>query len=153
MAQGTGDTRSAAPSLLDLQRDLQSVALDIKHTLTAAISDLKTDLQAMGNRLKDVEEDTHLQAAAIRQVQKTYDMHLPHMFELHRHVEDLDNRGRRHNIRVRGLPEGIDQASMPLAVCAIFNDLLERPADAPIEMERIHRALRPPPRDSEPPEI
>lgn len=142
---------SAIPSLLDLQRDLQRVALDIKHTLTTAISDLKTDIQSMHNRLSEVEESSQMQAAAIRQVQKAHDLHLPHIFDLHRQVEDLDNRGRRHNIRVRGVPEGIDPSALTQTVCTIFNELLERPADTPIDMERIHRALRPPPRDTEPP--
>lgn len=145
------DPGAPLPSLLDLQRDLQRVAQDIKHTMMSAISDLKADIHSMNDRIATVEENTRTQATAIRQVQKTYDARLPHLFELHRQVEDLDNRGRRHNVRVRGVPEGIDQAALQHTVCSIFNDLLGRPADSPVEMERIHRALRPPPRDNEPP--
>lgn len=139
------------PSLLDLQHDLQKVALDIRHTITEAISDLKADIHTMSHRITDVEQASQTHAAAIRQVQKSHDSQLTHMFELHRQVEDLDNRGRRHNVRVRGVPEGIDTPTLPQAICSIFNNLLDRPVDTPIEMERLHRALRPPPRDSEPP--
>lgn len=74
-----------------------------------------------------------------------------HTFDLHRQVEDLDNRGRRHNVRVRGVPEGIDTPALLQAICSIFNNLLDCLVDTPIVMERLHLALRPPPRDSEPP--
>lgn len=139
------------PSLLYLQRDLQNIALYIKHTLMAAISDLKTDIQNTNHPLTEMEETSQLQAVAIRQVQKTHDLQLPHMFNLHSQVEDLDNRGHRHNIRLRGVPEGVEATELQQTVCSIFNNLLDRPADSPIEMEHINHALRPPPHDSEPP--
>lgn len=84
-------------------------------------------------------------------MQRTYDTQLPHLLDLHCHVEDLDNFGHRHNIRLRGIPEVIESAAVPQAICSIFNDLLGCPADSSIEMERAHRALRSQPRDSEPP--
>lgn len=135
-------------SLLDPQKDLQRVALYIKHTLTSAITDLKSDIQNMAHRIVEVEQTSH--AEAIRQVQRAYDSQLPHMFELHRQVEDLDNRGCRHNISVRGVPESIETPALPQAICSIFNHLLGRPADSPIKMERLHRALRPSARNHEP---
>lgn len=73
------------------------------------------------------------------------------MFELHHEVEDLHNKGHRHNVRVRGVPEGIEAPALLQAICSIFNNLLDHPADSPIEWERLNCALRPPPCDSEPP--
>lgn len=78
-------------------------------------------------------------------------MHLSHIIEIHRHLEDLDNRGRRHNIRIRGVPELADQNPIEQTAAAIFNDLLDRPPDSPIDFERAHRALRPRGRDTDPP--
>lgn len=150
-----GDTRSHRFSPAVNLSDLQKVASDITHnitgTLKAAILDLKMDIQAVAARISDVEQTTQLHTAAIRQVQHTYDAQLSYLYDLHRQVEDLDNRGRRHNVRVRGVPEGMEAGSLPQVICAIFNDLLDRLPDSPIEMERLHRALRPPPRDNEPP--
>lgn len=135
------------PSLLDLEK----FAADIKSTVMGAIADLRSDFQTVTRRISDVEETTQHHAAAIRQVQGTYDAQLTHLLDLHRHIEDLDNRGRRHNIRVRGVPENNDPGLLQQTVSNIFNELIDRPADSPIEMERIHRALRPQPRDNEPP--
>lgn len=63
--------------------------------------------------------------------------------ELQRQIEDLDNQGRRHNLRIQGLPESIPSGQVEAAVVEVFNGLLERPPDSPISLERCHRALRP----------
>lgn len=82
-----GADRAHPPSLFDLEK----VASNIKHTFTAAIADLRSDIQGAIQRIGDVERTTQTHAAAIPQVQTTYDSQLPHMLDLHRHIEDLDN--------------------------------------------------------------
>lgn len=139
--------RAQPPSLFDLEK----LVSDIKNTVTAVTADLRTNIQAVAHRTGEVEQTTQTHAAAIRQVQSTYDSQLSHLLDLHRHVEDLNNRVRRHNIRVWGVPESTDPGTLQQTICTIFNDLIDRPADSPIEIERAHRALRPQPRDNEPP--
>lgn len=64
-------------------------------------------------------------------------------------VEDLDNRNRRQNIRVRGVPETVTDL-MP-TVSRIFHNLLpDKPLSA-FTCDRIHRALRPKPTPDKPP--
>lgn len=123
--------------------DLQLVALDIKTTLSAAISDLKADLRAAAARVEIVESVAMTHGAAIQQVQKVNDTQARHLIEIHRHMEDLENRGRRRNLQIRGILENIESPQLQPAVWAICNTLLGRPPDAPIDMERCHRALRP----------
>lgn len=75
------------------------------------------------------------------------------MRDLQHHVEDLDHRGRRHNLRVCGLPESVDTDQLSSAVMGIFNNLLDGPLTTPIEIERMHRALRHRVRENEPPRV
>lgn len=42
-------------------------------------------------------------------------------------LDDLENRNRRHNIRISGLPEAIPQTGLKSTATAIFNQYLERP--------------------------
>lgn len=63
-------------------------------------------------------------------------------------MEDLDNRGRRNNIRIRGVPEMVNAEQIRPALSSIFNGLLERPNESPIEFDR---ALRPRTPDNAPP--
>lgn len=52
------------------------------------------------------------------------------------HLEDLDNRGRRNNIRIRGLPEADSAENLP----GLFNQILGEP---PTHQIKLDRALRP----------
>lgn len=49
------------------------------------------------------------------------------------------------------MPESIEGDQISLVVISLFNGLLNRPLQSTIEMERIHRALRPKGRDTDPP--
>lgn len=115
------------PSLLDLQK----VASDIKSTLTAEITDLKVDIQAVTTRIDNVEHMAQLHS----------DAQLSHFLDIQRHIEDLDNRGRRHNIRVRGIPESVESEAIQPVLSTIFKDLLNRPHDSPTEMEGTHSCV------------
>lgn len=74
-----------------------------------------------------------------------------HFIEVNRHLEVLDNRGRRYNIRVRGILESVEMDQIMLALQRVFNSLLDRPEDKAIDFVRAHRALRAKGPDSQPP--
>lgn len=59
------------------------------------------------------------------------------IWESRRHLEDLDNRGRRNNFRIRGVPELGGVEDVPLILESIFNDLLANPASTKIKMDRM----------------
>ncbi|XP_077310065.1 alpha-2-macroglobulin-like protein 1 [Lithobates pipiens] len=92
--------------------NLRSVATDIKETLTAAltaaISDLRVDIQAISGRVQEVENVMATHSTVIRRSCQAIDTHTLQLRDLNRHIEDLDNHGRHHNLRIRGLPETID---------------------------------------------
>lgn len=98
-----------------------------------------------------VENVTEHQDTIIQSVTEEVDSHTRQLRDMQRHLEDLDNRGRRHNLRIRGLPESVEGDQISPAIISIFNSLLNRPAHTPVEMERAHRALRPKGRESDPP--
>lgn len=117
----TGERRS-----INLQ-DMQEIAADIKNTLSAVISDLRRDIQAINLRVEEVEHTAARHDASLCQVQQVTESHAIHLRELQQHLEDLDNRGRRHNLKVRGLPENIEPNRLTQTTLALFNDILERP--------------------------
>lgn len=88
----------------------------------------------MALRVEHVEAAAMTQGAAI-QVQKATSVHAQHLIDMHRHMEDLDNRGKRRKLRVRGIPEAVEGPQLQSVVWALFNTLLERPSGAPVEME------------------
>ncbi|CAH2301108.1 Hypothetical predicted protein [Pelobates cultripes] len=60
-------------------------------------------------------------------------------------MEDVDNRGRRNNLRVRGIPEGPDGTTEnPIQILTtFFNHILARPPETAIQFDKAHRAARP----------
>lgn len=145
------DIHCSQPPQFRSLADLQLVAKDIKNTLSAAISDHKTDLRAVASRLEHVETEAQTHAEAIQHVQRATGVHAQHLIYMNCHLEDLDNRGRRSNLRIRGIPGSIESIQLQPVVWAIFNTLLGRPPDTPVEMERCHGGLWPRGRDTDPP--
>lgn len=146
----SGETVNSSQPSLNIH-EFKIIAADIKDTLTAAIADLRLDIHALTDRVVDVEHVTAQHDLVLRKATRKIDSHTLQLREIQRHVEDLENRTRRHNLRLRGLPETIDSDNLSSEVSSLFNGLLGKPPQTPIAMERIHRALRPRGRDSDPP--
>lgn len=131
--------------------NLRAVFANIKDTLAAVILDLRRDIQAMHTRMEELEDTADQHSTDIQCLRQTSDSQDKQLRELHKHMEDLDNRSRRHNLRVRGIPETVEAGQLTQVTLSIFNDILGRPPEAPIEWERLHRALKPRARETAPP--
>lgn len=145
-----GDSDSLPQQHLSIQ-DLKTIAADIKDTLSAAISELRLDINELADRVHEVERVTAQQVIILRRTTRKVDTHTLQLRDLQRHMEDLDNRGRRHNFRIRGLPESVGADQISSSVTSLFNGLLNRQSQSVIKLKSIHRALRPKGRETDPP--
>ncbi|KAM9307750.1 interferon-induced very large GTPase 1-like [Gastrophryne carolinensis] len=84
------------------------------------------------------------QVAELEQQQNQSRRLLSDLFLAH---DDVENRNRRNNLRLRGVPESVETRDLSTAVISIFNELLDLPSANHIELDRVHRALGPRPRD------
>ncbi|XP_072266229.1 ceruloplasmin-like [Pyxicephalus adspersus] len=130
--------------------DLQTLPSDIKNTLTAALSDSKEDIRSIA-RLSNVEQAWANRESDVQEIRTITSHHSTQFIAIGRHIEDLDNRGRRKNIRIRGLPEAIEPDQLSMTLQSIFNYPLDQPPETSIELERVHRALCARRREGEPP--
>lgn len=119
---------------------MMKIAVDIKSTFWSAITELKADILSLCEKLEGVENAGVNRDKAITRLERVTDSHSAHLIEMNRQLENLDNRGRRHNIRVRGIPKSVEQGNIPSALQYIFNELLKHQTDTQIEFERAHRA-------------
>lgn len=132
--------------------DLRSVATHIKDTLAAAISELRLEVRSLHDRVARMETAVGDHDIVLQRTTRKVDDHMLQLREINRHLKDLDNRGRRHNLRVRGLPKSVEGDLVVQSVTGIFNSVLDRPPQTPISMNRIHCALRPRGRETDSPE-
>lgn len=69
--------------------------------------------------------------------------HIQTITELQRRLDDIENRGQRNNLHIRGLPELLEGDNLQAKVLQLFQQKLEKPDTFAIAIERVHRALKP----------
>lgn len=112
------------------------------HTYLQAMP-TKEDFRQLIEDVEMAEEEIQENKLAVHRTQLQGAEHRSLLRDMQRHIEDLDNRGRRNNIRVRVIPEPEGNEEMQTTLQSIFNNLLGEPPTKHIEMDRAHRALRP----------
>ncbi|KAM9308396.1 uncharacterized protein PAF06_012594 [Gastrophryne carolinensis] len=127
------------PTKADLEKLIERYEAAHKRDITVVRHEISvvesrvTVLEKVGNatdsRVRALEERCTKQEAII----KAY----------HLHLDDLENRSRRNNLRIRGIPESQNAEDARAIVTAIFNELLGRDPSTSIELDRAHRALGP----------
>lgn len=103
----TGHENSGTTLLPQLSiMDLKAVATDIKDTLSAAIAELRLDLRSLSERVTRKEQAVEDHDLVLQRSTTKIDDHTLQLREFNRQLEDLDNRGCRRNMRVRGIMRG-----------------------------------------------
>lgn len=54
-------------------------------------------------------------------------------------MDDLENRNRCNNIKLRGIPEATTGADLIAIVKGILNTYLDKPPESELELDRVHR--------------
>lgn len=108
-------------------RDIQEVRADL-HTLTDRVDSGEATISSLTHRIAALERSQESQAAT------AVDLQLP--------LEDLEDRSRSNNLRLRGLPEATGAEDLAATVTAIFQEILGASPPS-LELDRVHRALGP----------
>ncbi|XP_071985360.1 uncharacterized protein [Engystomops pustulosus] len=134
-------TRSFFDSMISRMEKMQRHCLDEVHRT----------MEQMGSRVGSLERQTASHETRLEQLEQrvTAQQHMIRSLTLEH--DDLENRGRRNNVRVRGLPEDEEGGDLGSIITTIFNGVLGDPPETPIELDRVHRALGPKPTDPDSP--
>ncbi|XP_073479740.1 protein HIDE1 [Aquarana catesbeiana] len=89
--------------------------------------------------LTTAQDDHEARITALESASATHIRRLRHQ---QLRIEDSENRSRRDNIRLQGLPEATSGAKLKPTVISILNKVLGREAATPIELDRVHRTHR-----------
>ncbi|CAH2294011.1 Hypothetical predicted protein [Pelobates cultripes] len=118
LSQISADLAAISASMLT-RKDKAEMVAELRSVIREEIEAVRSNLTALEHRVDDLEVDRM------------------------RQVEDLDNRARLNNIRVRGIPEteGDNPHGM---LTSLFSQLLGDKAQSDFGIERAHRALRAP---------
>lgn len=138
------------PTKADLSRTETNIRSDIRAIqeqvdgISSRVSVLETHQDATGPRFAAIEEAQGELRASFDQYRASQQIK---MLALQNHLDDLENRHRRNNVRIRGVPERVSGDSIKTTILAIFRTVLGGDPTRSIELDRVHRSLGPVPED------
>lgn len=104
---------------------------------------LSQEIAALGSRTDLLETKHDELALAYGELSREYDSLASAFVQMQSQIKELDNRNRRNNWRLRGIPES-ETELIPMVI-RLFKSLLPNCDSATFTCDRIHRALRPKP--------
>ncbi|CAH2299448.1 Hypothetical predicted protein [Pelobates cultripes] len=115
----------------------------IQDALHAKIAGIRTDVGAQADCIQTLEAAMETQAARNVTMEAALAKQGELLLTMRRSVEDLDNRGRRCNIQVKGVPETDGEENAEELLSGLFRAILQQEAPPCFKFDRAHRAMRP----------
>ncbi|OCT72246.1 hypothetical protein XELAEV_18035216mg [Xenopus laevis] len=137
----TASTRTdvrALLSALPTKDDLRAMAKTLRESQKADLAEIKAELRSIGEAYSKMDDRLGKAEQAHNHLVHRSNDHHRFIYLLRKHMEDLDNRGRRNNLRIRGIPDSVAAADLGDTVRAIFNSILGRDPSSPLELDRVH---------------
>ncbi|CAH2246996.1 Hypothetical predicted protein [Pelobates cultripes] len=141
MRQATADDLSVSEKRLAAM--LQDLRTSMKTDFQAAVSDMRKDIHEVGTRVNALEEKTdelcHMNDTIVEKIQRM-DADNKRLMEK---LADLEDRSRRNNIRVCGVPETVTQEELPAYLLRLFQAIQPNLEVADLRLDRAHRVPKP----------
>lgn len=137
----------ALPTRADLETlptraDIEALILRIEEAHNKAIQEVREDLHTVENRVTSGENRISTLEERMQAMEQSHQAHSLEAQEMQLHLEEMEDRSRRNNLRLRGIPEATGQEDLAATATAIFQSLLDNPPPH-LEIDRVHRTLGP----------
>ena len=129
--------------------NLHSEILSVRQKLKSSVEPLQRAVEAHEATLRDLEQAATDHSTQIDELEATVGMLTLQVKRLDHKCEGLEGRSRRNNIRVMGLPEGLEGPRATDFVAQLLRDMLK--LDKKPLLDRAHRTLRERPKEGTPP--
>uniref|UniRef100_A0A803J8S4 L1 transposable element RRM domain-containing protein n=1 Tax=Xenopus tropicalis TaxID=8364 RepID=A0A803J8S4_XENTR len=154
---GNAETQPVTAQILrgQLQQLRTDLTTTITQTVSAAVShamrEIQRDLTDLGERTDKLETYTDDIAQRIANLEEENTILRDELIQVKDSCEDLENRSRRQNLHIRGVPEEIGATELREYIQALCSTLCPGMAAELWRLDRAHRSLGPRPPISKPP--
>lgn len=131
---------------LPTKNDIEAMILRLEETHRRDIQEVRGEVSSLADRVSSGETAVSSLEERVSALEQARDLHRDTAISLQLHMEDVEDRSRRNNLRLRGIPETVSVEHLAEAVKNIFRTVLDE-ADTDIELDRVHRTLGPRPTD------
>uniref|UniRef100_A0A803JZM3 L1 transposable element RRM domain-containing protein n=1 Tax=Xenopus tropicalis TaxID=8364 RepID=A0A803JZM3_XENTR len=140
-----GEGSAAQPSGISPVDDLKNMIIDLKSTLQADIKQLANDIrkEIQGDRTAHMETKMAEYAAAHNDLADSHTQLESEMDKLKDKVADLEDRSRRNNLKLRGIPETITPPELEAYLKGLLETIMPEAPQTDLTIDRIHRIPKP----------
>ncbi|KAJ1102070.1 hypothetical protein NDU88_007128 [Pleurodeles waltl] len=132
-------TKGFLTSLFDsLRGDIQELRRDISQE----VRELRGEVSSLGEHVSQLEDNEIPRGEGVAGLQQEVVRLREQQDLLQMVVEDLENRSRRQNIRIRGAPVGAEKEDIGAYVVDLFRSLLGPEETQEVVLDRVHRVGR-----------
>lgn len=124
---------------LPTRQDLQEMAASIVNALSRELHDLRQQVDTVEERVTVLKSSTSTSDARIASMEQEQRGFCRHLVEIQLKLDDGENRSRRNNLRLRGIPEATMGSDLRATVVAILNQVLGKLPATELEQDRVHR--------------
>lgn len=131
---------------LPTKEEIAEMFARLEVSIKEEINIVHENMSHLLKRVEEVESTVETQGAEIQKMKLQMEAMQVEQRNIKYRLEDQENRNRRKNPRIRGLPEPQDGTeNLPLKMEEIFNDLMN-PTEAgrKLKLDRVHRLRKPP---------
>lgn len=106
------------------------------------MQEVRGEVATLADRMNTGEASVTSLKGRVAALEQARDLHRDSTIALQLHLEDIEDRSRRNNLQLRGIPEDTAMENLGETVKEMFRTMLDDP-DLNIELDRVHRALGP----------
>uniref|UniRef100_A0A8C5R7Q4 Uncharacterized protein n=1 Tax=Leptobrachium leishanense TaxID=445787 RepID=A0A8C5R7Q4_9ANUR len=136
-----GDLMAFTARMENLFKEFSS---SLSARLDTVSADIRKDIQEIGDRTSHLENKMSEMADAHNAMAAAVESLESKLLQCTNKLADLEDRSRRHNLKIRGIPETIHPRDLMAYVTDLFTHLLPGVAPDTLLMDRIHRIPKPP---------
>ncbi len=123
-----------------IRSEISSLRSELLSELRSAVSTLQTTLSSQAQKIGDIETALTDSDGRLTAVEKLCNTLQAENTDLKLKLDDLENRSRRQNVRVIGIPEGLEGQNPVTFMSSMFTELFGEGAfERPPEIDRAHR--------------
>lgn len=131
--------------------EISSLRTELLAEICSSTATLQTTIAAHGTKIQEIESAVNLMDTRLDEAELRFKSVQADNEALRKKVDDLENRSRRNNLRVIGIPENAELPRSTDFMIAFFSELFGDKLSQTPEIERAHRSLGPKPRPGAPP--
>lgn len=126
-----------------LKEMLMSLQTSLMTDLSSLFSKISTEMHSMDNRISNMERGMTECSATVNDIIDAVDDIKDEQHWVRAKLADLEDRSRRNNVKLRGVPESIPLNDLPKYAKDLIHTILPDAAPRDIVIDRIHRIAKP----------